>query len=45
MHGYGAEYSWEHGQLMPAAGKNVEAVQTLRANPILAGSVSELRKL
>lgn len=39
------EYNWEHSQLVPAPNQDAEAVQTLRANPALAGNVSELRKL
>jgi len=41
----GAEYGWDQGQLKPMADKYSEAVENLRANPVLADSVNELRKL
>jgi len=41
----GAGYDWDQSQLKPMAAENPEAVQALRANPVLADNVIELRKL
>jgi len=39
------EYDWDQGQLQQKAGTPPGVVQNLRANPVLAGNVRELRKL
>jgi len=39
------EYNWDHGQLKPIAGEDTKAVQAFHTNPVLAGNVTELRKL
>jgi len=41
----GIEYDWDQGQLQQKAGTPPEVVQNLRANPVLASNVRELRKL
>jgi len=41
----GAEYDWDQSQLKPIADKYSEAVQNLRANPVLADNIKELKKL
>jgi len=41
----GAEYDWDQGQLKPMADKYSEVVQNIRANPVLANNVKELKKL
>jgi len=41
----GIEYDWDQGQLEQKVGTPPEVVQNLRANPVLAGNVRELRKL
>jgi len=41
----GVEYDWDQGQLQQKASAPPEVVQNLRANPVLAGNVRELRKL
>jgi len=41
----GVEYDWDQGQLKQMADKPPEVVQNLRANPVLAGNIQELRKL
>jgi len=38
-------YDWDQGQLKPRVDTPKEAVQNLRANPVLANNVRELRKL
>jgi len=40
----GAEYDWDQGHFKSTAGEDPEAVQALRANPVLT-DVAELRKL
>jgi len=39
------EYDWDQGQLQPKADIYPEAVNNLRANPVLADDARELRKL
>jgi len=41
----GAEYDWDQGQPKSTAGEDPEPVQSLRANPVLADNITELRKL
>jgi len=41
----GVEYDWNQGQLQQKADTAPKVVQNLRANPVLAGNVSELRRL
>jgi len=41
----GVGYDWDQGQLKQKADKPLEVVQNLRANPVLAGNIKELRKL
>jgi len=41
----GVEYDWNQGQLKQKADTPLEVVQNLRANPVLAGNVRELRRL
>jgi len=41
----GMEYDWDQGQLRQKTGTPPEAINHLRANPVLADNVRELRKL
>jgi len=41
----GLEYEWDQGELQQKANIHPEAVNNLRANPVLADNVRELRKL
>jgi len=41
----GLEYDWDQGQLQQKADIHPEAVNNLRANPVLADNVRELRKV
>jgi len=41
----GIKYDWDQGQLQPRTGTSPEAINHLRANPVLADNVRELQKL
>jgi len=42
---HGAQFDWDQGQLRQKVDESPEVVQNLRANPVLADNVRELKKL
>jgi len=42
---HGAQFDWDQGQLKQVVDEHSEVVQNLRANPVLAENVRELRRL